>query len=262
MNTVYVKLPADSQAWKGTPFQNTAREANGSKDPIKKMKPALREEQQVGTVFIIEDHDTTRNLLVDLFKTVGMHVEAFACPTDFLQVEIPDTPNCLFLDIRLPGMSGMQLQQRLREQNVGIPIVMMTGHGDIEMCAQALKAGALDFLRKPFREHDILEAATRAIRVSERRLIKEKALADLRAMHAQLTRREKEVMALVTSGLMNKQIAGELDLSEITVKIHRGQLMKKMGARSIADLVKASELLGSDDIGRREESANLWRHYT
>lgn len=243
MNTLYAKSPADSQTWNVRPFQKTVGEGHGSQNSTKIMKPVLREEQHAGTVFIIEDHDATRDLLVDLFKAVGMHTVAFACSADFLQVEIPDTPNCLILDVRLPGMSGLQLQQKLREQNIGIPIVMMSGHGDIEMCAQALKAGALDFLRKPFREHDILEAAARAIEVSEKRLSKEKALADLRAQHDRLTRREKEVMALVTRGLMNKQVACELNLSEITVKIHRGQLMRKMGTRSLADLVRLSEVL-------------------
>jgi FixJ family two-component response regulator len=208
-------------------------------------KPAITEEQRRGTVFIIEDHDATRQLLADLYLSVGMHVETFPCATDFLHTNSPDTPSCLILDVRLPGMSGLQLQRRLVDQQVPIPIIMTSGYGDIEMCAQALKAGALDFIRKPFREHDMLEAVSKALEVSKLRLDKEKALSHVRAKHATLTSREKEVMTLVTNGLMNKQIAGELNLSEVTVKIHRGQLMRKMGTRSVAELVKVSQLLAT-----------------
>jgi FixJ family two-component response regulator len=147
------------------------------------------------------------------------------------------------LDIRLPGVSGLDFQTRLAEANIHVPIIMMTGHGDIPMSVRAMKGGAVDFLTKPFRDQDMLDAVAQAIERDRKRRDSDKSLAELRALFESLTAREREIMALVTAGLMNKQVAGQLGLSEITVKIHRGHIMRKMGVRSLADLVRAAEIL-------------------
>jgi FixJ family two-component response regulator len=161
-----------------------------------------------------------------------------------LRSKLPEVPSCLVLDIRLPGLSGLDFQAELAKANIHIPIIFMTGHGDIPMSVQAMKAGAVDFLSKPFRDQDMLDAVTTAIERDRKRRENETAVAGLRRLFETLTTREREVMVLVTAGLMNKQIAAELGVSEITVKIHRGHTMKKMGARSLADLVRMAEVLG------------------
>ena len=195
-------------------------------------------------VFVIDDDPSLRNALTNLFRSVGLEAETFGSAPEFLQSELPDVPSCLVLDIRLPGPSGLDFQSTLVQENIHIPIIFMTGHGDIPMTVRALKAGAVDFLTKPFRDQDMLDAVSKAIEHDRKRRKDDKAKLELRAFFDSLTSREQEVLALVTSGLLNKQIAAEIGLAEITVKIHRGHLMKKMGARSLPDLVRMAEILG------------------
>jgi FixJ family two-component response regulator len=173
-----------------------------------------------------------------------LRVEVFASAQEFLQSERPDVPGCLVLDIRLPGLSGLDFQAELMDAGVRIPIVFITGHGDIPMSVRAMKAGAVDFLTKPFRDQDLLDAVAAAIQRDQNRREPEHTIADMRAHFASLTRRQQEIMALVATGLMTKQIAAQIGLSEITVKVHRSHLMKKMEARSVADLVRMAEALG------------------
>jgi len=195
-------------------------------------------------VFVVDDDESVREALRSLFRSVSLKVETFGSAADFLQSELPDVASCLVLDVRLPGVSGLDFQAELAKANIHIPIIFMTGHGDIPMSVQAMKAGAVDFLTKPFRDQDMLDAVAAAIERDRSRRKDEQRLSDVRARFDSLTEREREVMGLVTAGLMNKQIAGELGLSEITVKIHRGHLMRKMAARSLADLVRMAEVLG------------------
>jgi FixJ family two-component response regulator len=175
---------------------------------------------------------------------VDLRVELFGSTPELLSSKLPDVASCLVLDIRLPGLSGLDFQIELAKANIHIPIIFMTGHGDIPMTVRAMKAGAVDFLSKPFRDQDMLDAVATAIERDRKRRESEKAAAGLRALFETLTAREREVMTFVTAGLMNKQIAAEMGVSEITVKIHRGHTMKKMGARSLADLVRMAEALG------------------
>jgi len=195
-------------------------------------------------VFVVDDDASMRQALARLLQSVQLRVEVFASPQEFLQSERPNVPSCLVLDVRLPGLSGLDFQAELAKADVRIPIVFITGHGDIPMSVQAMKAGAVDFLAKPFRDQDLLDAVTAAIQRDQKRREHENAMTDLRAHFSSLTPREREIMALVASGLMSKQIAAEVGLSEITVKVHRSHLMKKMGARSVADLVRMAEALG------------------
>jgi FixJ family two-component response regulator len=195
-------------------------------------------------VFIIDDDLSVRRALTNLFQSVGLQVEAFGSAPEMLQTKLPDVASCLVLDIRLPGLSGLDLQNELAKAGVHIPIIFITGHGDIPMTVRAMKGGAVDFLTKPFRDQDLLDAVVKAIEQDRKRREVEKALANVQSLFDALTPREREVLALVASGLMNKQIAAELGLAEITVKIHRGHIMKKMGARSLADLIRMAETLG------------------
>ena len=195
-------------------------------------------------VFVVDDDASMRQALARLLQSVQLRVEVFASPQEFLQSERPNVPSCLVLDVRLPGLSGLDFQAELAKADVRIPIVFITGHGDIPMSVRAMKAGAVDFLAKPFRDQDLLDAVTAAIQRDQKRREHENAMTDLRAHFSSLTPRECEIMALVASGLMSKQIAAEVGLSEITVKLHRSHLMKKMGARSVADLVRMAEALG------------------
>jgi FixJ family two-component response regulator len=201
-------------------------------------------------VFVIDDDASVREALSSLFRSVGLRVEVFGSTSEFLQSEIPDVPGCLILDIRLPRVSGLEFQADLAKAGVLIPIIFMTGHGDIPMSVKAMKAGAVDFLTKPFRDQDMLDAVAMAIERDRKRRVDAKAVSDLQDLFAILTPREREVLALVAAGLMNKQIAAEIGIAEITVKIHRGNVMKKMGAKSLADLVRMAEMLGI----RRTES--------
>jgi FixJ family two-component response regulator len=195
-------------------------------------------------IFVVDDDQFMREALGSLFRSVGHKVELFGSAADLLKNKLPDVASCLVLDVRLPGLSGLDFQAKLAESNIRIPIIFMTGHGDIPMSVKAIKAGAIDFLTKPFREQEMLDAVSQALERDRQRRQDEKRTFELRADFETLTEREREVMALVTSGLMNKQIAGNLGLSEITIKIHRGHVMRKMRARSLADLVRMAEVLG------------------
>jgi FixJ family two-component response regulator len=195
-------------------------------------------------VLVVDDDPSMQVALANLFRSMELDVEVFGSPAELLQSELPDIASCLVLDIRLPGVNGLEFQQALAKAGIHIPIVFMTGHGDIQMSVQAMKAGAVDFLSKPFHDQDMLDAVTRALDQDRHRRDGEQEASKLRRLFDSLTRREREVLALVTSGLMNKQIAHQLQVTEITVKIHRGHVMKKMEARSFADLVRMAETLG------------------
>jgi FixJ family two-component response regulator len=195
-------------------------------------------------VFVVEDDPSIRRALTNLLQSVGLEVEVFGSASEMLQSNLPDVASCLVLDVRLPGLSGLDFQTELARANIQIPIIFMTGHGDIPMTVRAMKGGAVDFLTKPFRDQDMLDAVVTAIERDRKRREDDKIVADLQALLESLTPREREVLALVSSGLMNKQITAELGLAEITVKIHRGHIMKKMGSKSLADLVRKAEMLG------------------
>jgi FixJ family two-component response regulator len=195
-------------------------------------------------VFVVDDDASMRRGLANLFQSVGLKVEVFGSASDMLQSKLPDVASCLVLDIRLPGLSGLDFQAELAKANIHMPIIFMTGHGDIPMTVRAMKGGAADFLTKPFRDQDMLDAVVTAIERDRKRREAGKIVANLEALLETLTSRERQILALVSSGLMNKQIAAEVGLAEITVKIHRGHIMKKMGAKSLVDLVKKAETLG------------------
>jgi FixJ family two-component response regulator len=195
-------------------------------------------------VFVIDDDVGMRETLSSLFRSVGLRVELFGSTREFKQIKIPNAASCLVLDIRLPGVGGLDFQAELADADIQIPIIFMTGHGDIPMSVQAMKAGAIDFLTKPFRDQEMLDAVVRALERDQKRRDGEKIIAELQARFDSLTSREREVMSLVVAGLMNKQIAAELGVSEITVKVHRVNMMRKMRARSVIDLVGTADLLG------------------
>jgi FixJ family two-component response regulator len=209
--------------------------------PKSSPEPASAKESMV---FVIDDDASMRRALTNLFQSVGLKVEVFGSAPEMLHSRLPDVASCLVLDVRLPGLSGLDFQTELAKANIHIPIIFMTGHGDIPMTVKAMKSGAVDFLTKPFRDQDMLDAVVMAIERDRKRREVEKVVDNLKALFDSLTAREREVLALVASGLMNKQIAAELGLAEITVKIHRGHIMRKMGARSLADLVRKAETLG------------------
>jgi FixJ family two-component response regulator len=195
-------------------------------------------------VFVIDDDEFLRDALKRLFGMVGLRAETFASSADFLKRKLPAVPTCLVLDIRLPGISGLDFQAELARTGIAIPIVFMTGYGDIPMTVKAMKAGALEFLPKPFRDQDMLDAVQLALQRDRSRRQAERANVQIRASFESLTPREREVMAFVTTGLMNKQIAAEMGLAEVTVKLHRGNLMRKMNARSVAELARMAQILG------------------
>jgi FixJ family two-component response regulator len=195
-------------------------------------------------VFVIDDDLAMRMTLSSLFRSMGLRVELFGSAQEFSQIKMPDVASCLVLDIRLPGVSGLDFQAKLAEADIRIPIIFMTGHGDIPMSVKAMKAGAVDFLTKPFRDQDILDAVIRAIERDKSRRDSEKGVSELRTLFESLTSREREVMTLVVAGLMNKQIGAKLGVTEITVKVHRGHMMRKMKARSVIDLVAMADKLG------------------
>jgi FixJ family two-component response regulator len=195
-------------------------------------------------VFIVDDDPIVRGAIRTLLATVGHQVQLFESARDLLQSNLPKVPSCLVLDIRLPGLSGLDLQAELTNVGLPIPIIFITGHGDIPMSVKAMKAGAVDFLTKPLRHQDLLDAVTKALDCDRKRRKVEENIRDLRAKYLTLTAREKQVMALVTGGLLNKQIAARLEISLVTAKVHRGKVMRKLAARSLADLMIMAEALG------------------
>jgi FixJ family two-component response regulator len=207
-------------------------------------QPAAKKgEVTVPVVLVVDDDASVRGALDSLFRSVGLRVQLFASAAELLAAKLPDVESCLVLDVRLPGVSGLDFQTQLARDGNAIPIIFMTGHGDIPMSVRAMKAGAVDFLAKPFRDQDMLDAVTLAIEHDRKRRESDRQVGDLKALYATLSPREREIMGHVTAGLMNKQVAAEVGLSEITVKIHRGNVMRKLKARSLADLVRMAEVL-------------------
>jgi len=194
-------------------------------------------------VLVVDDDQSLREAIGRLLRSVGLRVETHGSAQSFLQAELPAGPTCLVLDIRMPGQSGLDLQAELVREDIRIPIIFITGHADVPMSVKALKAGAVDFLTKPFRDQDLLDAVGTALDRATRQRDEERRLSDVRACFEALTPREKQIMGRVVDGAMNKQIAHELGVTEITVKIHRGNMMRKMGARSLPDLVRMAGLL-------------------
>ncbi|WP_426616015.1 response regulator transcription factor [Bradyrhizobium sp. McL0616] len=195
-------------------------------------------------VRIVDDDPSMRRALSNLFQSVGLRVEAFGSAAEIMDAKPPAVPSCLVLDIRLPGSSGLDLQADLAKANIHTPIIFITGHGDIPMTVRAMKSGAVDFLTKPVRDQDMLDAVQAALERDRKRRDAEKSVSEVRSCFESLSARQRDVLSLVASGLMNKQVAAELGLAEITVKIYRGQIMRKMGARSLADLVRMTDALG------------------
>ncbi len=195
-------------------------------------------------VYVIDDDASMREALQSLFASVGLRVEAFGSALDFLGRKLPDAATCLVVDIRLPGLGGLDFQAELTKANIDVPIIFITGHGDIAMTVKAMKAGAVEFLTKPFRDQDLLDAVKLALEKDEAQRRIRKASSIIRSLYESLTPREQEVIRLVTAGLMNKQVAAEMGVSEITVKVHRGNVMRKMKASSLADLVRMADVLG------------------
>ncbi len=194
-------------------------------------------------VFVVEDDASMRNALKNLLRSVGLESQQFASAHDFLEAELPNKPSCLILDVRLPGLSGLDLQKELASAGIHMPIIFITGHGDIPMSVRAMKAGAIEFLTKPFRDQDLLDAIQAALTQDSARRMEEAALADLKSRFESLTSRERELLSLIISGRSNKHVAAEIGTSEITVKVHRRHLMQKMRAETFADLLRmAAEL--------------------
>jgi FixJ family two-component response regulator len=194
-------------------------------------------------VFVVDDDSSVREAIKSLISLVGLRVETFETAQEFLQSKRPDVPGCVVLDVELPGLSGLDLQRELAAHGVKLPIIFITGHGDIPTSVRAMKAGALEFLTKPFHDQDLLDAIRQALERDRAARRHSKEIAELRERSDALTSRETEVMSLVVAGLLNKQIAAELGISEVTVKIHRGRVMNKMGAQSLAELVRMTERL-------------------
>ena len=199
---------------------------------------------QQPSIIVIDDDASVRRALDNLFKSVGFGVELFASPQEFLQSERHDRPGCIVLDVRFPGRSGLDMQRDLTQANAQLPIIFITGYGDIPMSVRAMKAGAVEFLTKPFRDQDLLDAVGAALERDRKRRAGDQRLAELQARFETLTARERQVMSLVVAGRLNKQIAGELGVSEMTVKMHRRQVMRKMQAGGVAQLVRLADRIG------------------
>jgi RNA polymerase sigma factor (sigma-70 family) len=195
------------------------------------------------TVFVVDDDPAVREALQSLLRSVGLRVELFDSVPAFLAAKKPDAPSCLVLDVRLPGKSGLEFQDELQTENIALPIIFITGHGDIKMSVRAMKAGAVEFLTKPFRDQELLDAIHSAISQDRTRRRRNARLIALRKSLASMTPREREVMTFVVAGRRNKEIAAEIGVSEVTVKAHRAQVMRKMGATSLADLIRMAEAL-------------------
>jgi FixJ family two-component response regulator len=204
-----------------------------------------------GLVHIVDDDSAVRTSLSSLMRSVGYEALHYGSAAEFLQSELPPVPSCLLLDVRMPGTNGLDLQESLRKRGIFFPVVLMTGYADVQMSVRGLKAGALDFLTKPLRHQDVLDAVATAIDRDRERRATQAAIDTIRVRAESLTPRERQVMELVTAGKMNKQIAPELKLSQITVKMHRGAMMRKMGVRSVADLVRSAEALRIAGVGGR-----------
>jgi len=195
-------------------------------------------------VFVIDDDEGVRQALQRLFQSVDLKVEAFGSAAEFLKQKMPSAPSCLVLDVRLPGISGLDFQSELARAKIDIPVIFITGHGDIPMSVKAMRAGAVEFLPKPFRDQDLLDAVRVGIDRDRARRESESATSNLRKRYGSLTAREQQIIALVASGFLNKQIAAEIGVTEVTVKVHRGNMMRKMGAKSLAELVRMVDALG------------------
>jgi FixJ family two-component response regulator len=215
--------------------------------------------EQPPTVVVIDDDASIRDALKSLIRSVGLQIKLFASPRDFLQGKEPDAPSCLVLDVRLPGKSGLDFQRELAEANIHIPIIFITGHGDIPMSVRAMKDGAVEFLTKPFRDQDLLDAIQVALERDRGRRQRQTEIKILRERFASLTPREREVLPLVVSGLLNKQVAAEIGTTEATVKVHRSQLMRKMGAESLPELVRMAEKIGIPGSGDKAQSDKAQR---
>jgi FixJ family two-component response regulator len=205
-------------------------------------------------VFVIDDDASLRRSLENLFASVDLRVQSFGSAAEFLQSKLVDDPSCLVLDVRLPGVSGLDFQAQLADANIRLPVIFITGHGDIPMTVRAMRAGAVEFLTKPFRDQDLLDAVQRSLEADRKRRELRDAGSELRARFASLTLREQEVIALVSLGLINKQVAAQLGVTEITVKVHRGNAMRKLGAKSLADLIRMAHVL---DLKRSDGEAIL-----
>jgi FixJ family two-component response regulator len=212
-------------------------------DRIQILPQEISADEATGVVFVIDNDPSIRAALEDLAGSVGLAVRLFASPQEFLASTRPDTPGCVVLDVRLPGMSGLTFQKELARMGVELPVIFITGHGDIRMSVRAMKAGAVDFLIKPFQDQDLLDAVHAAIERNRERRREAVRVAELRERYATLTARERQIMSLVAVGRANKQIAAELELSEMTVKVHRGQVMRKMQAGSLPALVRIADRL-------------------
>lgn len=206
--------------------------------------PADAEESGEAVVLVVDDDKSMREALDGLFRSVGLRVNLFGSTAELMRSTLPDVPSCLVLDVRLPGVSGLDFQADLAAAGIHIPIIFMTGHGDIPMSVQAMKAGAIDFLQKPFRHQEMIHAVNKAIAADRKRRADHGTVSEWRLLYDSLTARERQVIALVSAGLRNKRIAADLGISEITVKVHRVHIMRKMRARSLADLVRIADALG------------------